>query len=89
MVLFKGFTFAVNLHAVKVYFAVALLPHQGAVPILHVCQQTPAHLHQVFLLLVLETQSHSCERLHPQPRVDGVGCVLEQWHTHTHTAVGV
>lgn len=81
-----GLTFAVNLHKVKVYFAVALLPHQSTVSILHVCHQAPAHLHQVFLLLVLETQSRGRERAHLPPRGDGVGCVLE--HTHT-AAVGV
>lgn len=52
----QSFTFAVDLHAVELDSAVALLPHQPAVSITQVHHQTPAHLRQVSVLLLLQTQ---------------------------------
>lgn len=90
--LWRGSTFAIDLHTVKVDFAVALLPRQSAVPLLHVRHQASAHLRQLLLLLLLETQSHSGKPL--LPHVDGVGlCLgavaLTQTNIHTCPAVGV
>lgn len=82
--LWSGSTFAIDLHTVKVDFAVVLLPRQSAVPLLHVRHQAPAHLRQLLLLLPLETQSHSGKPLHPH--ADGVGlCLGAEALTDKHT----
>lgn len=59
--LLKGgrcFTFAIYLRTVKLYFAIAVPPYQGAVSIMHICHQPLAHLHQIFLLLFLKVKWH-------------------------------
>lgn len=67
-------TFSVNLHVVEVYFALALLPHHSTVAFVHVCHELPAHLHEVFLFIFLETQSDICKHLpfHTHPPTHAV-----------------
>lgn len=57
------FTFAIYLHAVKLYLAIAVPPYQGAVSIIQICHQSPAQLRQIFLLLFLEVKWHICKHL--------------------------